>query len=275
MSPSSSLSSPWAQGSSLPNTLPAAFPTSELGVEELQVLSWNGRGIFLANSAKRKLKGAQLVKLACKAHVLCLQEVHGLEADVEHSISLLLPGWKVLYSPSVHRDGTFDPHSGGVATLICPRLAAVANFGREFVVPGRCLVTSLKVRNKCLSVCNIHNFGLSISDIRAIKDFLFMLRSSIELNPTSMLGSLVGDVNIKAEHERSFKIGHNFAGGLRDRGFGNPLFTGQRLGQWRPILSSWTENIQPMPTHFDFAAQSCSRIDRVWAFGPSLSLIHI
>ena len=128
-----------------------------------------------------------------------------------------------MYSPSVHGDGTFDPHSGGVATLICPSLAAVANFDNQFVVPGRCLASSLKVRNKCLSVCNVHNYGLSISDVRAIKDFLSLLCSSIELNPTSMLGILVGDVNIKAEHERSFKIGHSFAGGLRDRGWQSPV----------------------------------------------------
>ena len=107
-------------------------------------MSWDGRGIFLADSMKRKLKGSHLVKLACKAHVLCLQEVHGLRGDVEHAIGRLLPGWRVLYSPSVHRDGTFDPHSGGVATLLCPSLAAVANFDEQFVVPGRCLVSSPK-----------------------------------------------------------------------------------------------------------------------------------
>ena len=82
------------------------------------------------------------------------------------------------------------------------------------------------------SICNIHNYGSSVSDIRAIRDVLFMFCVSIELNPTSMLGILVGDynVNITAEHERPSRIGHNFAGGLRDRGFGNPLFTGHHLG---------------------------------------------
>ena len=33
--------------------------------------------------------------------------------------------------------------------------------------------------------------------------------------------------------------------------------------------STWTEIIQPRPTHFDFSGQSCSRIDRIWAFGLS------
>ena len=52
-----------------------------------------------------------------------------------------------------------------------------------------------------------------------------MLCSSIEFDSSLMLVILVGDVNIKAEHKGSFKISQSFAGGLRDRGFGNPLFT--------------------------------------------------
>ena len=36
-----------------------------------------------------------------------------------------------------------------------------------------------------------------------------------------------------------------------------------------------TEIAQPMPTHFDFANKSCSRIDRAWAFGPSNFLIKL
>ena len=53
-----------------------------------------------------------------------------------------------------------------------------------------------------------------------------MLSTNIELLPTNLLGLLDGDVNIKAEHERSFKIGQNFDVGLRDRGFWNPLLCG-------------------------------------------------
>ena len=55
-----------------------------------------------------------------------------------------------------------------------------------------------------------------------------MLCSSIEFDSSLMLVILVGDVNIKAEHKGSFKISQSFAGGLRDRGFGNPRFTRHR-----------------------------------------------
>ena len=187
--PSSSLSSSWARRGSLPNCcVPASLPTSELGVEELQVMSLNGRGIFLADSYRGRLEESHLAKLACKAHVLYLQEVHGLRAVVGHSIGRLLPHWKVLYPPAVHTDGTRDPHSGGVAVLLCPILARVANLEVACSVPCRSLATSLKVRDKTVTVCNVHKYGLSLSTLRVIKDFLFMLSSNIELLPTSLLG---------------------------------------------------------------------------------------
>lgn len=166
-------------------------------------------------------------------------------------------------------------NAGGVATAICPVLSSMAICKPQYLVPGRCLVSSHFVGEHILTVCNVHNYGLSSCDTATIKDFLFVLGSSIEVNPTSMLGVLVGDLNIKAEHERSFKVGSGFAGGPRDRGFSNPLFSGQRLGLWRSILSTWTKISQPMPTHFDFSSKSCSRIDRVWVFGLSNMLIKL
>lgn len=57
---------------------------------------------------------------------------------------LRLPGWKGLHPTAVKDDCTFDPHSGGAATPICPELSAVASFEKQFVVPGRCLATSRK-----------------------------------------------------------------------------------------------------------------------------------
>ena len=141
-------------GGRLNGTIPASFPTFESDVEELQVMSWNSRGSFLSVETRRKLKGSHSAKSACRAHVLCLQEVHGLWGDVVHSLGLLLPGFKAMYSLSVHRAGTFDPHSGGVAALLCPSSAAVANFEEQFVVPRKCLASSFKVRDKTSTVRN-------------------------------------------------------------------------------------------------------------------------
>ena len=59
-----------------------------------------------------------------------------------------------------------------------------------------------------------------------------MLELSHNVNgaPTSPLGLMVGDINIKAEHERSFTMNHGQLRGVIDRMYANPLFSGHRLG---------------------------------------------
>ena len=268
-------------GRSPPNfaSFPMNFPLPSFGVEELQILSWNGGGICLSNGADRVTMGIHLKRLSKAAHILCLQEVHGEEGDTFHQLSNWLPGWKILVSCSLRSDGTFNGGAGGVAIAICPLLNNLAICNPQCVVPGRCLGTSICLGDKVLTVCNVHNYGLSFADTRSIKDFLFLLGSGIEVDPTRRIGILIGDLNIKAEHEKSFKIGvAQFPNSSRpppDRGFSNPLFSGQRLAVWRQILSTWTEISQPMPTHFDIASKTCSRIDRCWIFGPSNLLIKL
>ena len=264
------------KGGRLPNALfPGSFPISEFGVSELQILSWNGRGVCMADSVSRSSMGCHVRRVSKLAHILCLQEVHGLEGDIVHQMSVWLPGWRCFASHSLNEDGSANPNAGGCCTLICPGVCALANFEHLDIVPGRCIGTSILTGDKSFSVCNVHNYGLSLRDIKTIKNFLVTLSSNVGLFPTKSFGVLVGDINIKAEHEGSFKVGGSFVGALRDRGFSNPLFSGQRLGQWRKILDNWTEISQPMPTHFDFATLSCSRIDRGWAFGPSDMLIKL
>lgn len=160
-------------------------------------------------------------------------------------------------------------------------------------------------------MCNVHNYLFSFVDTRAIKDFLFVLGSGIEVHPTCCIGILLGDFNIKAEHQRSFKIGQthgslnypisvlrvpqdvgNFLGHPHAdpgvscslgkppklhgvRGPSNHLFSRQRLAAWTQLLSTWIEISQPMPTHFDISSKTSSRIGRCWIFGPSNLLIKM
>ena len=70
-------------------------------------------------------------------------------------------------------------------------------------------------------------------------------------------------------------MGRVLVGGVRDRVYNNPLFSGQLLRLWGKILEGWTEVIQPFPIHFDASGNSCSRIDRAWVFGPSSLLIKL
>ena len=72
----------------------------------------------------------------------------------------------------------------------------MTNFEVALSVPGWFLATSLQGRDKVPFVSNVQNYGLSVSNIGAIKESLFMLSSNIEFLPTSMLGVLVGGMSI-------------------------------------------------------------------------------
>ena len=75
--------------------------------------------------------------------------------------------------------------------------------------------------------------------------FLDSVAARVKVNPDVCFGVVVGDLNIKAQNERSFKLGRNLEGSVRDRGYINPLCHGHLLGLWRKILNDWTEVVQP------------------------------
>ena len=127
-------------GGRLPNDFISSF-----GVSELQVLSWNGRGICMSDPDQRHAMGGQVARLAKVGHILCLQEVHGLCGDILLQFRVWLPGWRIFVSPFFHPDGTANPASGGVVTAICPAISLVANFEEQCLVPGRCIGISISV----------------------------------------------------------------------------------------------------------------------------------
>ena len=229
----------------------------------------------MRDNLRRNLVVRQVLLLSKLAQVLCFQEVHGTMGDILAQFRHWLPGWAIFASCCFNDDGSCNPSAGGLVTAICPAICEVAICESQIIIPGRSSCVSILSRGKVLSVLNVHNYGLTFREAKIIRDFLRELRVSIEDEPTKAMGLLVGDLNIKAEHEKSFKIGSALERCVADGRFQNPLFSGQRLGLWKGILSMGTEVIQPMPTHFDFACKSCSRIDRAWAFGPSNLLIKI
>ena len=182
---------------------------------------------------------------------------------------------RFLVSSPRSMDGLQQHKAGGVVIAVAPHLKDMAIFEDHFVIPGRCIGISISIRGKCLTVINLHNYGLFANQVRAIGNSMSSLAVGIKASPHCQSGLLVGDLNIKAEHERTFKVGRVLAGGARDRVYSNPLFSGQLLRLWGQILEGWTEVIQPFPIHFDASGNSCSRIDRAWVCGPSSLLIKL
>ena len=101
------------------------------------------------------------------------------------------------------------------------------------------------------------------------------MADSVKVNPSLSFGALVGDLNIKAQNEKSYKLGRKLEGSIRDRGYINQFCHGHALGVWRKLLQDWTEVVQPFPIHFCASSLRCSRIDRGWVSCPSNLLIKL
>ena len=250
---------------SLPNVNVPLFSPNPRG---FQFLSWNGRGICVADSIERARLGRTVFQLSQKMQVLCFQEVHGLEAEILLSFQGWLPGWHISVSVPRSDDGMETACAGGVVTAVCPSIASFALFEDEVLIPGRCIGTSILAGDKVLTVLNLHNHGLKAEQVRRIGNFTSLIIHNIRDSPCSKFGILLGDLNIKAEEELVFNVGRNFEH-PNVRYSGNPVYSGTHLRIWESILDEWTEVIQPFPTHFNSRENSCSRIDRGWVACPS------
>lgn len=80
--------------------------------------------------------------------------------------------------------------------------------------------------DQILTVLDVRNFALSLSEIRIIREYLCIWDFNVKAFPNLQFGILVGDLNIKAEHARSFRIGKENGCKLKDRGFSDPVFSG-------------------------------------------------
>lgn len=169
---------------------------------------------------------SKVVQLAVHAAVLCFQEGHGREGEVSSLFGRALPGWKVLVSSPRSMDGLQQHKAGGVVIVVAPHFKDMVIFEDHFVIPGGCIGISISIRGKCLTVIHLHNYGLFANHVRAVGNFMSSLAVGIKASPHCQSGLLVGDLNIKAAHERTFKVGRVFAGGARDRVYSNPLFSG-------------------------------------------------
>ena len=111
----------WWEGGQVPNG--NLMPIILCG-HELQVASWNGRGIVVHRSHEYFDMGNAIKKLAVNRHILCFQEVHWHYAAVRASFSRWLPGWNIVPSVCLDYQGFPDPASGGIVIAICLKLAS-------------------------------------------------------------------------------------------------------------------------------------------------------
>ena len=139
---------------------------------DLQVLSWNGRGIVVHRSKEFFNQGAAIRRLSINRHVLWFQEVHGKPLAVQAFFNRILPGWHIVSSVCLDFQEFEDPAAGGVVIAICPKLSSVCNVEPLEIVPGRCLSVSLWAQisgiSRNLHILTLHNYGLSSEQVSAV-----------------------------------------------------------------------------------------------------------
>mgnify|MGYP000686098511 CR=1 FL=1 len=197
-----------------------------------------------------------------------------MDAEIQTQLEHWLPGWTIFVSAAQNRDGSEAPGTGGMVLAFCPQLSLVATFANTVLVHGRCIGTKISYRDKILTVVNIHNYGLSPTEIHRIGNYLSESAQNVSISPVNQFSIFVGDLNIKAEDEKCFKAGRNLEGILA-RSASNPVFSGPHHNLWAPILSDWTELVQPFPTRYDPVSKTCSRIDRAFVFCPASMLLKL
>ena len=256
-----------------PNAPITSAPPFCFSPEQLRVLSFNGRGIIVQNDGDRHryIQYLQLLISQQRPDAVCLQEVHGLEADVELSLSRAFPGWTILASHCIDSDGLPYSAAGGAAILISPRLARLAAAQKLVFFPGRCMVALLQLGDRVMRIINIHNSTLTILGVRKIVEFLEFSRNRDCATPMESASPLIGDMNFLALGERRFKAGRPVAASLRVAAATSSTF--QNI--WMRELKFWTEISQPFPTNFSASGDSCARIDRAFSTIPTSHLINM
>ena len=228
----------------------------------------------MVNPRDKSRKGDYLRNFGKKVHILCLQEMHGLEVEVNQFLARVLPHWKIFHSACVSSDGLQLHSSGGIVIAICPELMVGSVCVETVLVPGRCLAVSLFNSGRVLSVFNTHNFGLDNHSIRDINNMASSVRAQVVAEPTRNFACFVGDLNFSAPGESKFVCGRLF-GALTpaQRSYIPNAPAHERL--FMNFLGDWTEIVQPHPTRYDHKGNSCSRIDRGWFACPSSLLIQM
>ena len=91
---------------------PSLGPPLCFGPEHLRVSSFNGRGILVDNYADRKRYLNYLRPIVARSDIVCLQEVHSLEADMVFTFEREFPGWTVIASHCLDNGLLMAPLAG-------------------------------------------------------------------------------------------------------------------------------------------------------------------
>ena len=84
----------------------------------------------------------QLRSFASRHNIVCLQETHGEDAELQLFLASALPHWHFFVSGSRNQDDLFAPGAGGVAVAVSPSSGTLShNTLMTFWSPGGVLLS--------------------------------------------------------------------------------------------------------------------------------------
>ena len=149
-------------------------------------------------------------------------------------------------------------------------LRAAQNTIHDIVVPGRVHRIQLTRDNFCITLWNVHNYGLSAEVLKNILDQLTLDLEHSLADPLHRSTLIDGDFNFSPDEDKRYNY-------MDPATTGTPHRTATQFHktEWMKILGKFLEIQNPSPTHFTSASATASRIDRFFVSTPSWHLAHI
>ena len=218
------------------------------------------QGFFHHEPELRARKRGFLRRLLGQANLVCMQESHGSDSAIRDWLSHEAKHFS--FFPSFCRDSD----SGGVITVIRSSLLLGSRVLSSPLVPGRVLRTSVS-RDECKwAIYNVHNHGISDSDLSSVIDAFAADIQVAKNHPSSVTVAVMGDFNFRAPSEGCMRLG--------DLSSSAPNAVGNRAQatKWQSALDLLVEIQQQSPTHFAAGSHSMTRLDRVYVSIPPYML---
>ena len=176
------------------------------------IYTWNARALICVDPSTQARKMNIIDKILKHAAVLCLQEVHGTEAELKQIFN------KYKNTHALHYTFFHDASAGGNVTLI--RFNAFPK-GAVFPDPvvlatGRAITSEVILSDKSLNQChinvlNIHNESIEDTDFDSILSWTKRSGRLASLHPEKYVVIAAGDFNFDSEDNMAVSLSSNLA----------------------------------------------------------------
>ena len=233
-------------------------------VQEVSIISWNARSLLHSKAGLRRKKLAYLQKIAHSTQLLCLQETHGTQAEIEAFFERHFPRHLAFVAAGRVRG------AGGNVVLIDKEVGGErSGYTHQIFAGGRAHRVAAEGEGCFSAIWNIHNYDIPLTEVNHITRKIIEDRNRSLAAPDCASTWVVGDWNFRAAGEET----NSFAApttAVRNAPIAAP--TASHAAAWNKALDLLIDFYNPLPTHFVAASNAATRIDRVYAALPPWGL---